>query len=367
MNITFRNNCNRFTFTDSWCSGDKTPMIHYDIKSSVLFNVVKIELTKEERAVKRIITKKKLFRSITEEVEENIVEIFIYIEYLPNSYENAIKNIKIAVESEEISKATEVVTYISSLLAEKKQKEHDEKKQKENELNKIIQQEQARLKQCEHDLVVIDFETTGIKSPMETFITGGKYDEILSVSIIDQDGNILLNSLCRPELRKSWSKAQEIHGISPAMVKDKPTFAELFPLVKEILLKSKIVIAYNIDFERQFLYGFDAEFDFPGDKKIREQIVWGPDPMLMYCAYRGNEKWQKLSTVAKHFNFSYEAHDSLEDIKATLYCYKRILEYVKSTSDKEYIIKYGFLYEDDRKGEWIDVYSYNIEDVSKIR
>ena len=363
MNITFRNNCNRFTFTDSWCSGDKTPMIHYDIKSSVLFNVVKIELTKEERAVKRIITKKKLFRSITEEVEENIVEIFIYIEYLPNSYENAIKNIKIAVESEEISKATEVVTYISSLLAEKKQKEHE----KENELNKKIEQEQARLKQCDHDLVVIDFETTGIKSPMETFLTGGKYDEILSVSIIDQDGNILLNSLCRPELRKSWSKAQEIHGISPAMVKDKPTFAELFPLVKEILLKSKIVIAYNIDFERQFLYGFDAEFDFPGDKKIREQIVWGPDPMLMYCAYRGNEKWQKLSTVAKHFNFSYEAHDSLEDIKATLYCYKRILEYVKSTSDKEYIIKYGFLYEDDRKGEWIDVYSYNIGDISKIR
>lgn len=44
--------------------------------------------------------------------------------------------------------------------------------------------------------------------------------------------------------------------------------------------------------------------------------------MLMYSAYKGGEKWQKLTTAAKHFKFDFSAHDSLEDVKATLHCYK---------------------------------------------
>ncbi len=58
------------------------------------------------------------------------------------------------------------------------------------------------------------------------FVSDKPYDEILSVSIIDQDGNVLLNTLCKPQKRKSWASAQEIHGISPAMVKNQPTFED---------------------------------------------------------------------------------------------------------------------------------------------
>lgn len=226
---------------------------------------------------------------------------------------------------------------------------------KENEIN--------RLKQCDHNFVVIDFETTGLDYPS---LAKSRYDEILSVSIINQDGEVLLDSLCKPQIRKTWAKAQETHGITPAMVKNAPTFEELFPTVKDILCKSKYVIAYNIDFEFNFLRAFDYVFDFPGGTKIRENVVWGPDPMLMYCAYKANERWQKLSTVAKHFKFKYNAHNSLEDTKATLHCYKKLLEYVKSNPDKNYIVKYGYIYDDARKGRWLDLSTGEISDENSI-
>ena len=198
----------------------------------------------------------------------------------------------------------------------------------ENEKNERLkrrEKELQRLNSCEYDLVVIDFETTGLKSPLDS----EKYDEILSVSIIDQNEKVLLNTLCKPIRRKTWKKAQEIHGISPAMVKNQPSFEEIFPIIKEILYKAKVVIAYNIPFEMSFLWGFDLEFGKPGGTQLIRNVVWGPDPMLMYSAYKGVERWQKLSTAAKHFNFDFSAHDSLEDVKATLHCYKKLLEYNK--------------------------------------
>lgn len=233
----------------------------------------------------------------------------------------------------------------------------------------LVAEEKKRLANCVYDLVVIDFETTGLKSPLDTCIKGVKYDEILSVSIIDQDENVLLNTLCKPKMRKTWTKAQEINGISPAMVKDKQPFEDIFPTVKEILLKSKLVIAYNIDFERGFLLGYDAICDFVGGCKLREKIVWGADPMFMYSGYICNEKWQKLSTVARHFKYKFEAHDSLEDVKATLFCYKKMIEFINANEDKKYIYKYGFLYDVGvgRKGEWLDMNTYNIKDESLIK
>lgn len=41
----------------------------------------------------------------------------------------------------------------------------------------------------------------------------------------------------------------------------------------------------------------------------------------------GNYKWQSLSTCANYYNYEFNAHNSLEDTKATLYCYQKIKEY----------------------------------------
>lgn len=268
---------------------------------------------------------------------------------------------KEALSPKKIS-ANQTNEHISSLPIKSKQDQELIRTTKTHKYTSRREAEQQRLANCEYDVVVIDFETTGLKSPME----GEKYDEVLSVSIIDQDANVLLNTLCKPQRRKTWASAQEIHGISPAMVKNQPTFEEIFPTVKEILYKAKVVVAYNIAFEMKFLWGFDLEFGKPGGTQLIRNVVWGPDPMLMYSAYKGTEKWQKLSSAAKHFKFSYSAHDSLEDVKATLHCYKKLLEHVKKHPDKDYIIKYGFLYNDGKQGKWIDYDTYTIREGAQV-
>lgn len=363
LRANFKNNGQSIRFTDDWCDGSGLPMIHYNQDvNSPLFSVTAISLKNETKVVKRTVEAKKLFRTVKNEVEEPITEYWLELTYKPYSYDEKVVTKKIVVLNNEIHSAKQVVSYIDSLLEKRKQHKEAIMAAKREKYASRRVTEQQRLDNCEYDVVVIDFETTGIKNPLEN----EKYDEILSVSIIDQDGNVLLNTLCKPQKRKSWASAQEIHGISPAMVKNQPTFEAVFPQVKEILYKAKVVIAYNIAFEMQFLWGFDLAFGKPGGTQLIRNVVWGPDPMLMYSAYKGVEKWQKLTTAAKHFKFDFSAHDSLEDVKATLHCYKKLLEYVEKHPDKDYIIKYGFLYNDGKQGKWIDYKNYTIRDDAEV-
>ena len=75
-----------------------------------------------------------------------------------------------------------------------------------------------------YEKVVLDFETTGLSS---------KYDEILQVSAIDQDGNVLINEYCKPKSISTWEEAEAIHKISPAMVFDKKPFEDYVEILTE--------------------------------------------------------------------------------------------------------------------------------------
>ena len=45
-----------------------------------------------------------------------------------------------------------------------------------------------------------------------------------------------------------------------------------------------------------------------------------------WSSYHESYKWQKLTTCAKYYGYEFKAHDSLEDVKATLFCYKKMIE-----------------------------------------
>lgn len=163
-------------------------------------------------------------------------------------------------------------------------------------------------------IVTIDFETTGFRA--------GK-DEVLQVSIIDEGFNTLLNAYCRPNNKGSWEDAQRVHGITPLMVMNELPFERYVPTVLDILNKADNVIAYNAEFENSFLKAYGIYID-PGK--------W-LDPMIMfariygeYDSYHDSYKWQSLSKCAKYYGYEFKAHDSLEDTKATLYCYKKMIE-----------------------------------------
>ena len=61
----------------------------------------------------------------------------------------------------------------------------------------------------------------------------------------------------------------------------------------------------------------------PTDFSIHK-IKWGEDPMEMFMDYMNSQRFLKLETAAKHFGYTYNAHNALEDTKATLYVYKAL-------------------------------------------
>ena len=162
---------------------------------------------------------------------------------------------------------------------------------------------------------VLDFETTGLDYNFQK----ADHDEIISVAIIDQDENVVLNTYCNTIKKQSWDEAERIHGISPSDVKDYPTFVEILPKVIETLLSYDYVIAYNAKFERVFLFNYAMHYA-NGDQSALK-IHWGNDPMEMFKEYMNSSKYLKLVNAANHFGYKYKAHDALEDVKATLYVY----------------------------------------------
>ena len=164
----------------------------------------------------------------------------------------------------------------------------------------------------DRDCLVIDFETTG-KDPATA--------EVLQVSIIDGWGLTLMNTYCKPERVTEWREAEAIHGIGPETVQGRPTFRELLPQVQKLLDRVPFLIAYNAAYELGILRRYGAT--------IAKPFV---DPMRMFApvygewnSYHGNYRWQKLTTAAGYYGYTFDAHDALADVKATLHVFESML------------------------------------------
>ena len=71
-------------------------------------------------------------------------------------------------------------------------------------------------------------------------------DEIISISVVDGHGELVLNTLVRPVHTKKWKKTEKIHGITPEMTADAPTLEELTPRIKELFENADVIIAYGV-------------------------------------------------------------------------------------------------------------------------
>ncbi len=89
----------------------------------------------------------------------------------------------------------------------------------------------------ERDRVLFfDLELTGVYD----------HDEIISVSITNANGEVLMDTLVKPLRKKKWNRTEKIHGISPAMVQDAPTLDELVPTIKEMFEHADNLIAFGV-------------------------------------------------------------------------------------------------------------------------
>lgn len=166
--------------------------------------------------------------------------------------------------------------------------------------------------------IIIDTETTGFH-PYDG-------DELLQVSIIDTDGNVLFDEYFKPQHRTEWKEAEQVNGISPEMVADRPAISEKISEINAIIENSDTIIGYNTQFDIGFLKANGAIV--PDDLETVDVME---DFAKIYGEWndqRGSYKWQKLTIAADYYGYDWsehkEAHNSLGDCYATLYVYKKL-------------------------------------------
>ena len=166
---------------------------------------------------------------------------------------------------------------------------------------------------------IIDTETTGLDAVQ---------NELLQVSIIDSEGNIMFDSYFRP-CASSWDDAQAVNGISPDMVQNAPHISDRIAEINGILASAGTIIGYNTSFDLDFLE--NNGLILPEDVEIIDVMQDFARIYGEWSEYHGGYKWQKLTTAAAYYRYDWSsrpegAHNSLADCFATLFVFQKMQE-----------------------------------------
>ena len=152
-----------------------------------------------------------------------------------------------------------------------------------------------------------DLEMTGVYT----------HDEVLSVTVADGNGKLLLHTLTRPERKKHWRRTEAIHGITPEMVKDAPTLQEIAPALREILDSADRLIAFGTSTDLMHLQRLYASRE--GKRVLRAKAF---DCAAEFARYAHEHELGlthlSLSDAMAHFGLAWEgvAHNSHADTDA---------------------------------------------------
>jgi DNA polymerase III subunit epsilon len=137
--------------------------------------------------------------------------------------------------------------------------------------------------------VYLDTETTGVSTN----------DEIVEICILDHDGSVLLSTLVKPQ-NHIPADVTRLHGITDEMVRDAPTWPDVWLLVLAAL-HSRSVGIYNAEFDLRLMQ----------QSHKRARLRWQPletDPfciMRLYASFRGElrrdglPRWYSLEEAGR--------------------------------------------------------------------
>jgi DNA polymerase III subunit epsilon len=156
--------------------------------------------------------------------------------------------------------------------------------------------------------IYLDTETTGLE----------RTDEIVEISIIDDNGVVLLNSLVKPS-QLIPQAAFNVHGITNEMVQAAPSWLIIWQQIRPLLL-NKVIVAYNSDFDHRLMQQSHARYRFPWKENLRFY-----DALKLYSKFRGEwdsqrRSWRyySLDAAGKHSNIALpNAHRSTADTLLT--------------------------------------------------
>lgn len=142
--------------------------------------------------------------------------------------------------------------------------------------------------------VILDTETTGL----------AKKDEIIEISIINLDGEVLLDTFVKPLI--SISKASfNVHGISDEEVKSADTWDLVWPKVEKIVNNKKI-IAYNAQFDIRMII-----------QSCKHSGI--PEPRLRHlCMMDLVTEWKGYRPKLESFASKEQDHRALSDCRIIL-------------------------------------------------
>lgn len=166
------------------------------------------------------------------------------------------------------------------------------------------------------DIIVLDTETTGV--------CRDRQDEVLQLAIIDGTGKTIWNKLYKPEHINEWAGAMAVNHITPEIVENCPSIRQDMPAINRILAQAKLIVGYNTTFD------LDSILKPVGAKwNCRtEDVMRAFAPVYGESTSYGTFKWKNLSFCAQYcgYNWGYDtAHDGLADCRATLHCYKTLI------------------------------------------
>lgn len=150
--------------------------------------------------------------------------------------------------------------------------------------------------------VYLDTETTGLDA---------LNDCVVSVAIIDDDANVLVDSLVDPQ-RAIPAAATHIHGIRDEDVAGAPRLSDLMPSIADAVRGRELVI-YNAAYDLQFL---------PGVQAVAASVDCA---MLRAMQAMDLNRWPRLSAAAEWAGHDWagtRAHSALGDTLATRTIYR---------------------------------------------
>lgn len=156
------------------------------------------------------------------------------------------------------------------------------------------------------DVVFLDTETTGVRPT----------DDIVDIAVVSTGGDVLFEQLVKPA-RPIPPDTAAFNGISNKTVANAPDLQQVYPALAS-LLAGRVVVAYNVDFDRSMLSGALARRGLPWLESTRWECA-----MEAYAAYNGEASWHRpgfrwinLERATARLGIPKPTHRALADAEA---------------------------------------------------